>query len=96
MIWVAILVPLLALIVVAAIAWPLLAPQTPTANVAPSDPEATALEDEIAATIQAIKDLEFDRDAGNIDDSDFERLNLAERGRLARLLRRRDARNPAA
>jgi molecular chaperone DnaK (HSP70) len=48
-----------------------------------------ALDDEITASLQAIKELQFDHQAGSLSDDDFQRMERAERANAARLIRRR-------
>jgi hypothetical protein len=85
-----VLVALIALAVVAAVAWPLVVGGGEEA-VAVADPARVALDDEIAASMRAIRDLQFDHEAGNLSDEDFAELERAERANAARLLRRRSA-----
>lgn len=86
-----IVLALIALGVVAAVAWPLIGPAANgLAEPSAADPARMALDDEIAASLQAIKDLQFDHAAGNIDDDDFADLDRAERANAARLIRRRN------
>lgn len=90
MIAAAILVAFIAMAVVAAIAWPIVAGGADEAIV-PVDPARVALDDEIAASMRAIRDLQFDHEAGNLNDEDFAALERTERANAARLLRRRAA-----
>lgn len=86
-----VLVALLALAAAGAVAWPLLH----AADDAPGEPGPSdarrALDDEIERSLAAIREIEFDRRAGNLSDDDFAALNAQERARAAELLRRRDA-----
>lgn len=82
-------IALLALGVVAAVAWPLVRGRVDDLPVIVEDPARIALEDEIAASLAAIKELQFDHQAGNISDADFNELDRAERANAARLIRRR-------
>ena len=52
-------------------------------------PARVALDDEITASLQAIKELQFDHQAGSLSDDDFQRMERAERANAARLIRRR-------
>ena len=86
---VAILVAAVALVVVTAVAWPLLRERhqsEPTSD----DHAGQALRDEIERSLRAIREIEFDHRAGNLSDEDFAELDGAERAQLAVLLRRRD------
>lgn len=89
MIVASVLIALIALAVVALVGWPVIADRAPAADEFPVDPARVALEDEIAASLRAIKDLRFDHEAGNLSDEDFAVLERAERANAARLIRRR-------
>lgn len=86
----AVLIVLVAFAVVAGIAWPMLHGRVDgAAETLPAggDPE---LQDEIDRSLRAIREIEFDHAAGNIDEADFSELVGVERARAADLLRRRD------
>jgi hypothetical protein len=84
-----VVIGLVALGVVALVAWPVIhGIQTPEPEVL-EDPARVALEDEIAASMQAIREIQEDRAAGNLSEVDFIALERAERANAARLLRRR-------
>jgi molecular chaperone DnaK (HSP70) len=83
-----VLIALLALALVAGVSWPLIAGGHEVVEVA-VDPARVALEDEITASLQAIKELQFDHQAGSLSDDDFQRMERAERANAARLIRRR-------
>jgi hypothetical protein len=87
----AILVAAVALVVVGGIAWPFLngRAERSLAESAPNAPDPE-LQDEIDRALRAIREIEFDHAAGNLDDADFAQLVAAERARAAELLRRRD------
>lgn len=88
----ALLVAAIALAVVALVAWPLVRDRTETDAVA-DDQRRRALQDEIERSLRAIREIEFDHKAGNLNDADFAELDGIERARAAELLRRRDARS---
>ena len=83
-----VLIALLALALVAGVSWPLIAGGDDVVEVA-VDPARVALDDEITASLQAIKELQFDHQAGSLSDDDFQRMERAERANAARLIRRR-------
>ena len=85
------LVALAALLVVALVAWPLVAarPDAP-----PPDLGAEArrdLDEQLALSLEAIREIEMDHRAGNLSDEDFAALDRAERARAVELMRRADA-----
>jgi molecular chaperone DnaK (HSP70) len=82
-----VLIALLALALVG-VSWPLIAGGHEVVEVA-VDPARVALDDEITASLQAIKELQFDHQAGSLSDDDFQRMERAERANAARLIRRR-------
>ena len=86
---IALLVAVVALAVVAAVAWPLLH-ERHQSEPPPEDQAAQALQDEIDKALRAIREIEFDHRAGNLSDEDFAELDGAERAQLANFLRRRD------
>jgi hypothetical protein len=86
---VAVLVAAVALAVVVAVAWPLLHERR-QAEPPADDHAGRALQDEIDRSLRAIREIEFDHQAGNLSDEDFAELDGAERAQLATLLRRRD------
>jgi len=88
-----------------AVAWPLLAGEDEEA--APARAEAAGdaraeVEEELRRSLQAIREIAFDRASGHLSDDDFRALDADERARAVELLRRRDAlaggpgENPAA
>jgi hypothetical protein len=86
----ALIVALVALAVVAAVAWPLVArrPDEP-----PPDPAGEArrgVEEDLERSLEAIREIEMDHRAGNLSDEDFADLDRAERARAVELMRRRD------
>lgn len=79
-----------ALVVVAALAWPLVARRE-----GPAPPEAgadalRAVEEDLQRSLAAIREIEMDHRAGNLSDGDFADLDRAERARAVDLMRRRD------
>lgn len=86
----AVLIALLALAVVGAIAWPVVTGRAAGED-ALVDPDRVELEAQIAASLSAIREIDFDHRAGNLSDEDFAELDRAERANAARLIRRRDA-----
>lgn len=86
-----ILIALVALGVVVAVAWPLLTDRGPDAASGADAVDGRAdLQDEIDRSLRAIREIEFDHQAGNISDADFAELDRAERAHAAELLKRRD------
>ena len=88
------LIVAVALVVVAAVAWPLLAraPGTP-----PADPEVERRagdQEDLDRSLEAIREIEMDHRAGNLSDEDFAALDRAERARAVELMRRLDRREP--
>ncbi len=86
----ALLVALVALIVVGAVAWPLVRERREGVEHWPADEARLELHEQIEQSLRAIREIEFDHRAGNLSDSDFAELRDAERSRTAELLRRRD------
>jgi hypothetical protein len=87
----ALLVGLVAVLGVSLVAWPLLQGSDETT---PADDPAVerrrVLEEEIERSLAALREIEFDRRAGNLSAEDFAALNAQERARAADLLRQRD------
>jgi hypothetical protein len=81
---------LIAVVAVALVTWPLLHESADVTVVDPRADERQALNDEIERSLAAIREIEFDRRAGNLSDQDFAALDAQERARAAELLRRRD------
>ena len=82
---------LAALVMVLAVAWPLL-----RRTGAPTDPdgredERQRVEEDLQRSLAAIEEIEQDRQAGNLSTADFEKLDAAERAEAVDLMRRRDA-----
>ena len=85
------LVALIALAVVAGVAWPLLQERRDAGSgtldvAAPS----SDLQDALDRELQAIREIAFDHRAGNLSDADFAALDAAARASAAELIRRRD------
>jgi hypothetical protein len=86
----ALIVVVVALAVVAALAWPLLTRPTEYAPADPRDEAWRAVEEDLERSLSAIREIEMDHRAGNLSDEDFAALDRAERARAVELLRRRD------
>lgn len=84
------IVGLVAVLTVALVAWPLLHAAPDSAAEDPRGDERRRLDDEIERSLAAIREIEFDRRAGNLSEEDFTALDAQERARAAELLRRRD------
>lgn len=78
-----------------AIAWPVLTGDTAEAEgreaVAEGADEARRVQDELDRSLQAIKEIAFDRASGHLSEEDFRALDADERARAVELIRRRDA-----
>ena len=84
------LIAILSVALVALIAWPLVSGRAPTAP----DAAAQALqgaEDDLARSLDAIREIDMDHRAGTLSDDDFAELDREERARAVELMRRRDA-----
>ena len=91
MIWGVLIVAIAALAVVALVAWPLVRVD---ADAPPPDPDEEArrdVDEQLAAALEAIREIEMDHRAGNLSDEDFAALDAAERARAVELMRRADA-----
>jgi hypothetical protein len=84
------LVALVGILGVSLVAWPLLGHSADAAPADAADDERQVLDDEIERSLAALREIEFDRRAGNLSEADFAALNAQERARAAGLLRRRD------
>lgn len=87
-----ILVAMVALAVVASVAWPLVRNRAEDARSAGGDDRRQALQDDIDQSLRAIREIDFDHKTGNLGDADFAELDAVERARAAELLRQRDSR----
>ena len=91
MIWGVLIVAVAALAVVALVAWPLVRAEP---DAPPPDPDEDArrdVDEQLAAALEAIREIEMDHRAGNLSDEDFAALDAAERARAVELMRRADA-----
>ncbi len=86
----AVLVALVALAVVAAVAWPLVRDRAEDVRSVVRDDRRQALQDGIDQSLRAIREIDFDHESGNLGDADFAELDAVERTRAADLLRQRD------
>ncbi len=84
------LVAVLSLALVAFVAWPLLRPRAPSGPDQASEALAQAEED-LALSLDAIREIDMDHRAHNLSDEDFGVLDREERARAVDLMRRRDA-----
>ncbi|HEX2502378.1 MAG TPA: hypothetical protein VHK00_00415 [Miltoncostaeaceae bacterium] len=87
----ALILAAVALVVVAALAWPLIARRDERLPADPGDDARLAVEEDLARSLSAIREIEMDHRAGNLSDADFAELDRAERARAVELMRRRDA-----
>lgn len=73
------------------VAWPLV--RAPDDEPVPSgaDRRREGVEEELARSLEAIREIELDHRAGNLSDEDFAELDRDERARAVELMRRRDA-----
>jgi hypothetical protein len=86
-----ILIAVATLVLVLAVAWPLMrgAGEAPAAD--GGQRELEGIEEELARSLAAIREIELDHRAGNLSDEDFAELDRDERARAVELMRRRDA-----
>jgi hypothetical protein len=84
------IVAIAALAVVAVVAWPLVgaSPDAPPPD--PGDEARRDVEEQLARSLESIREIEMDHRAGNLSDEDFAALDAAERGRAVELMRRAD------
>lgn len=90
MIWGILIVAVAALVVVALVAWPLVRAE---GDAAAPDAAADArrdVDEQLTASLEAIREIEMDHRAGNLSDEDFAELDAAERARAVELMRRAD------
>ena len=90
----ALIVAAVALVVVAALAWPLVARRDDDVPIDPSSDATRAIEEDLERSLAAIREIEMDHRAGNLSDEDFAELDRAERARAVELMRRRDELRP--
>lgn len=86
----ALIVAVVALLLVAVVAWPLVARSPDAAPSEPSVAARQALEEDLDRSLAAIREIEMDHRAGNLSDEDFADLDRVERARAVELMRRRD------
>jgi hypothetical protein len=91
MIWGILIVAVAALAVVALVAWPLVRAEADTAPPDPAADERRDVDEQLTASLEAIREIEMDHRAGNLSDEDFAELDAAERARAVELMRRADA-----
>lgn len=87
----ALILAAVALVVVAALAWPLIARRDERLSADPGADARRAVEEDLERSLGAIREIEMDHRAGNLSDEDFAELDRAERARAVELMRRRDA-----
>ena len=90
----ALIVAAVALVVVAALAWPLLARRDDALPPEPAAEARRAIEEDLERSLRAIREIEMDHRAGNLSEEDFAELDGAERARAVELMRRRDELGP--
>jgi hypothetical protein len=90
----ALILAAVALVVVAALAWPLLARRDERGRAASGEDARRAVEEDLERSLAAIREIEMDHRAGNLSDADFAELDRAERVRAVELMRRRDELGP--
>lgn len=86
-----VLIAAVSLALVLAVAWPLVRPAAAEPAASPHDRRREAAEEELARSLEAIREIELDHRAGNLSDEDFAELDRDERARAVELMRRRDA-----
>jgi hypothetical protein len=86
----ALILAAVALVVVAVLAWPLLARRDDRVPAEAGAEARRAVEEDLERSLAAIREIEMDHRAGNLSDEDFAQLNRAERARAVELMRRRD------
>ena len=92
------LIVALVLPALAVVLWPLrrgAGTESPTAPERPSDDRRLELEEEKVALYRALRELDFDHDAGHLSDADYEGLRERYETRAAALLSALDALGPA-
>ncbi len=86
----ALILAAVALVVVAALAWPLVARRDERLPPDSGADARRAVEEDLERSLGAIREIEMDHRAGNLSDEDFAELDRAERARAVELMRRRD------
>lgn len=89
-----ILVAVLALLLVLALARPLLTRPEPSS--APTVDEVSEIDAQVTGALAEIEELEFDRASGHLSGEDFSELAADAKKRAVELIRRRDAAEPSA
>jgi hypothetical protein len=90
-IWGVLIVAVAALAVVALVAWPIVRAEPDAAPPDPAEEARRDVDEQLAAALEAIREIEMDHRAGNLSDEDFAALDAAERARAVELMRRADA-----
>ncbi len=90
----AILVAVLALLLVLALARPLVA--RAESSPAPAAEEVSEIDAQVAGALAEIEEIEFDRASGHLSEEDFSELAADAKKRAVELIRRRDAADPSA
>lgn len=85
------LIAVLCVLLVALVAWPLVARAQQSPDDAAEMDDRRAVEEELRQSLDAIREIEMDHRAGNLSDEDFAALDRDERARAVELMRRRDA-----
>jgi hypothetical protein len=89
--WGVLIVAIAALAVVAAVAWPLVRADADAPVADPAAEERRDVDERLAMSLEAIREIDMDHRAGNLSDEDFADLDAAERARAVELMRRADA-----
>ena len=84
-----VLIAILSVALVALVAWPL-ASRRPAPEPSAGDTVLTGVEDDLARSLDAIREIEIDHLAGNLSDEDFAALDAEERSRAVGLMKQRD------
>lgn len=87
----AILLAVATLVLVLVVAWPLVRGAGDVSDAAPAQRALEGVDEELARSLAAIREIELDHRAGNLSDEDFAELDRDERARAVELMRRRDA-----
>ena len=83
------LIAVFSVLLVALVAWPLLTRSGELADTGDLD-DRIAVDEELRQSLDAIREIDMDRRAGNLSDEDFTALDRDERARAVELMRRRD------
>jgi len=90
MVWGIAVVAVAALVIVFAAAWPLLRRAGEQPGVDARQRERQRVDEDLQRSLAAIREIEQDRQAGNLSEEDFGQLDAAERAHAVELMRRRD------